>query len=47
MEIDKKALMIGCLAIIVGTLLMLVGIITSEIEITKNESKGIYDKANR
>lgn len=44
MDYDNRAMIIAGICVIVGTILMLIGIITSEIEIRKNEAKEIYDK---
>lgn len=46
MEYDRKELIIAGICIIIGVIFMLLGIITSEIEINKNQSKGIYDNIN-
>ena len=46
MEYDSKAIFVISVCIIFGTILLLIGIITSEIEITKNETKEIYDNFN-
>lgn len=46
MNYDNIAMIIAGICVVVGTILMLIGIITSEIEITKNKEKEIYDKSN-
>lgn len=46
MNYDNRAMIIAGICVVVGTILMLIGIITSEIEITKNQAKEIYDKSN-
>lgn len=46
MEYDDKTIFVISICIIFGTILLLIGIITSEIEITKNETKEIYDNFN-
>ena len=46
MEYDRKTLIIAGICIIIGVVFMLLGIITSEIEIRKNQSEEIYDNIN-
>lgn len=45
MEYDNRAMIIAGICVVVGTILMLIGIITSEIEITKNQTEEIYDNS--
>jgi hypothetical protein len=44
-EYDNRAMIIAGICVVVGTILMLIGIITSEIEITKNQTEEIYDNS--
>ena len=46
MYYDKKALVIAGICVVAGTILMLIGIITSEIEIRRNQYEEIYDNTN-
>lgn len=46
MEYDRRALIIAGICIAIGTILMLIGIVTSEIDIIRNQSEEIYDNVN-
>lgn len=43
MEYDKRVLVICSICVLLGIIFLLIGIITSEIEISKNQARGIYD----
>lgn len=45
MNYDNRAMIIAGICVVAGTILMLIGIITSEIEITKNQTEEIYDNS--
>ena len=44
-EYDENILKICSICVIFATIFLLIGIITSEIEIGKNEVRGIYDNS--
>jgi len=46
MYIDRRALLIISICVIIGTILLITGIVLSEIEITRNQKMEIYDYIN-
>lgn len=46
MEYDDRALIIMGICVAIGTIMLLIGIISSEVEIVRNQHKEIYDNIN-
>ena len=46
MEYDNRVLIIMGLCVAIGTIMLLIGIISSEVEIVRNQHKEIYDNIN-